>query len=216
MNLQGIEKERLRLDENLDGFSDFVEIMSYRDYRIVHRDVKNWQGVIDNMDNIVLPLIYDNIEIVDYGFKVILNDTKGQSFVGLVDVTDMRIVIPPYFKTLIPLDNGKMIWTLDAENNWFLYDCNGALQEKLSTNCMPLTNSSNICILRKNHSCDFSIECWDQNMTVSQQLLRSLALDSEFPGRIILNNEYYHAIVYCDIYGRVLYSNINLDTILTM
>ena len=52
-------------------------------------------------------------------------------------------------------------------------------------------------------------------MTVSHQLLRSLALDSELPGRIVLNNEYYHVIVYCNIYGRVLYSNINLDTIFT-
>lgn len=50
-------------------------------------------------------------------------------------------------------------------------------------------------------------------MEVSSRLLRSLALQSESPGRIALSSHYYHILVYTDLYGRILYSNINLDAL---
>lgn len=41
MNIAEIENERLQIDNELDGFSEFVVIRSYQNIRIVHRDSKN-------------------------------------------------------------------------------------------------------------------------------------------------------------------------------
>ena len=68
-------------------------------------------------------------------------------------------------------------------------------------------------ILRKNNADDYSVECRNQKMEVSSRLLRSLALHSESPGKIVLSSHYYHVLVYTDLYGRILYSNINLDAL---
>lgn len=208
-----IEKERLRIDSELDGFSDFIVVNSYQSFRVVHRDAKKWQGIIDNMDNIILPLVYDNVEVEDYGIKFLLKDEKGQSLIGLANIKDLNIILPARFKALYPIENLKMIWCIDAEDNWLLYDFKGNLHAKLPLNCKPLDSSSYVCILRKNNDDDYLVECWNKDMEVSQQLLRSFALHSELQGRIVLNSDYYHIIVYSDIYGRILYSNINLNTL---
>ena len=50
MNIAEIENERLQIDNELDGFSEFVVIRSYHNIRIVRRDSKKWQGIIDIME----------------------------------------------------------------------------------------------------------------------------------------------------------------------
>lgn len=213
MNLLEIEKERLRIDSELEGFSDFIEIKSFQEFKIVHRDAKNWKGIIDNMDNVILPLVYDNIEVVNYGIRLTICGANGQSFVGLANAEDMHIVIPVCFKALCPFDDIEKIWCLDAEGIWGLYNLDGQQQVRLPSDYKPLSTSSDICVLHKNDCGDYSVECWNEKIENSQRLLRTIALGSELPGRIVLNSYYYHVVVYCDLYGRVLYSNLNLDNI---
>ena len=213
MNVAEIENERLQIDNELDGFSDFVLIRSYQNIRIVHRDSKKWQGIIDDMDNIILPLVYDKIELDDNGIRLFLKDENDQYLIGLANIEDLQVVLPARFKALYPLEDLKMIWCLDVKDNWLLYDEGGNLNERLPQNCIPLDNPSFVCVLRKNNADDYSVECRNQKMEVSSRLLRSLALQSESPGRIALSSHYYHILVYTDLYGRILYSNINLDAL---
>ena len=213
MNIAEIENERLQIDNELDGFSEFVVIRSYHNIRIVHRDSKKWQGIIDIMDNVILPLIYDKIELDDNGIKLFLKDENDQYLIGLADIENLQVVLPARFKALYPVEDLKMIWCLDVKNNWLLYDAEGNLHERLPQNCIPLDNSHFVCVLRKNNADDYSVECRSQKMEVSSRLLRSLALHDESPGRIILSSHYYHVLVYTDLYGRILYSNTNLDAL---
>ena len=213
MNIAEIENERLQIDNELDGFSEFVVIRSYHNIRIVRRDSKKWQGIIDIMDNVILPLIYDKIELDDNGIKLFLKDENDQYLIGLADIENLQVVLPARFKALYPVEDLKMIWCLDVKNNWLLYDAEGNLHERLPQNCIPLDNSHFVCVLRKNNADDNSVECRSQKMEVSSRLLRSLALQSESPGRIALSSHYYHILVYTDLYGRILYSNINLDAL---
>ena len=213
MNIAEIENERLQIDNELDGFSEFVVIRSYHNIRIVHRDSKKWQGIIDIMDNVILPLIYDKIELDDNGIKLFLKDENDQYLIGLADIENLQVVLPARFKALYPVEDLKMIWCLDVKNNWLLYDAEGNLHERLPQNCIPLDNSHFVCVLRKNNADDYSVECKNQKMEVSPRLLRSLALHDESPGRIILSSHYYHVLVYTDLYGRILYSNTNLDAL---
>lgn len=213
MNIAEIENERLQIDNELDGFSEFVVIRSYHNIRIVHRDSKKWQGIIDIMDNVILPLIYDKIELDDNGIKLFLKDENDQYLIGLADIENLQVVLPARFKALYPVEDLKMIWCLDVKNNWLLYDAEGNLHERLPQNCIPLDNSHFVCVLRKNNADDYSVECRSQKMEVSSRLLRSLALQSELPGRIVLSSHYYNVLVYTDLYGRILYSNTNLDAL---
>ena len=213
MNIAEIENERLQIDNELDGFSEFVVIRSYHNIRIVHRDSKKWQGIIDIMDNVILPLIYDKIELDDNGIKLFLKDENDQYLIGLADIENLQVVLPARFKALYPVEDLKMIWCLDVKNNWLLYDAEGNLHERLPQNCIPLDNSHFVCVLRKNNADDYSVECRSQKMEVSSRLLRSLALQSELPGRIVLSSHYYNVSVYTYLYGRILYSNTNLDAL---
>lgn len=215
MNIAKIENERLQIDNELDGFSEFVVIKSYQNIRIVHRDSKKWQGIIDDMDNVILPLVYDKIELDDNGIRLFLKDENDHFLIGLANIENLQVVLPARFKALYPVEDLKMTWCLDVNDNWLLYDFKGKLHAKLPLNCKPLDSSSYVCILRKNNYDDFSVECWNEKMEVSQYLLRSLVLNSELQGRIVLNSDYYHIIVYSDIYGRILYSNINLNALFT-
>ena len=213
MNIAEIENERLQIDNELDGFSEFVVIRSYQNIRIVHRDSKKWQGIIDDMDNIILPLVYDKIELDDNGIRLFLKDENDQFLIGLANIENLQVVLPARFKALYPVEDLKMTWCLDVNDNWLLYDAGGNLHERLPKNSIPLDSSHFVCVLRKNNVDDYSVECRNQKMEVSSRLLRSLALQSESPGRIALSSHYYHILVYTDLYGRILYSNINLDAL---
>ena len=213
MNVAEIENERLQIDNELDGFSDFVLVRSYHNIRIVHRDSNKWQGIIDDMDNVILPLVYDKIELDDNGIRLFLKDENDQFLIGLANIENLQVVLPARFKALYPVEDLKMTWCLDVNDNWLLYDAEGNLHERLPQNCIPLDNSHFVCVLRKNNADDYSVECRSQKMEVSSRLLRSLALQSELPGRIVLSSHYYHVLVYTDLYGRILYSNTNLDAL---
>lgn len=215
MNIKELLDKRLLTDNKLDGFSDFVEVGKYRNLRIVRRDAGKWLGLIDNADNVVIPLLYDNIQIVKYGLRLKIIDGEGTPLFGWANKKDISIIIEPTFKALYPLEEEERIWCLDVNNYWSLYDLDGIRHLNLPFWYKPLDATSGICVLCKNDNEDFSVECWDKNEVISQRSLRNLALKSELPGRIILKNEYYNLIVYCDIYGRVLHSNINLNRIFT-
>lgn len=122
MNVEEIENERLQIDNELDGFSEFVVIRSYRNIRIVHRDSKNWQGIIDDMDNVILPLVYDKIELDDNEIRLFLKDENDQYLIGLANIENLQVVLPARFKALYPVEDLKMIWCLDVKDNWLFYD----------------------------------------------------------------------------------------------
>ena len=90
MNIAEIENERLQIDNELDGFSEFVVIRSYQNIRIVHRDSKKWQGIIDDMDNVILPLVYDKIELDDNGIRLFLKDENDQFLIAKTPIGTMN------------------------------------------------------------------------------------------------------------------------------
>lgn len=114
MNIAEIENERLQIDNELDGFSEFVVIRSYQNIRIVHRDSKKWQGIIDDMDNVILPLVYDKIELDDNGIRLFLKDENDQFLIGLANIENLQVVLPARFKALYPVEDLKMTWCLDV------------------------------------------------------------------------------------------------------
>lgn len=101
------------------------------------------------MDNVILPLVYDKIELDDNGIRLFLKDENDQFLIGLANIENLQVVLPARFKALYPVEDLKMTWCLDVNDNWLLYDAGGNLHERLPQNCIPLDSSHFVCVLRK-------------------------------------------------------------------
>ena len=209
MNISEIIQKRESIDQELDGFSDFVDVRRMGNLRIVHRDAKPWLGIIDDRENILLPLVYDAIELMNWGYELTISDGENRQHKGLADNTGAHLIIPVNFKAFYPIDGTDKYWCLDHNGSWHLY---GTKDERLPADAIPLDCESQVCVLRKKRSNSYAVECWNENGNSSQMLMRSLALDSEVPNRIVFRNCYYNLVVYCDIYGNVLDSNFSLQS----
>ena len=118
MELSYDENIRLQIDNELDGFYDFVEIGRIGDYRIVQRESKTYKGLIDEYDNIIVPLIYDSIiNVGEYIETKITID--NEDFVGVISKESMRIILPAIYKFINVQKNRNVISCYNG-NTWDL------------------------------------------------------------------------------------------------
>lgn len=211
MELSEIEVKRQDYDRQLDGFFDFVEVGRVGKFRIVHRDTKAWLGVIDELDNIIVPLIYDNLIL--RGFCIESTITVGcDKFFGVISIDDAHIILPAKYKFISLISNQNVLSCYNGRM-WTLVSLDNTYSVCLSQSLLLFDNDKFVCLLRKHRDDSYKVECWDENGNHSQQRLRLLALDSDSPNRIKLINKYFNLVVYADIYGQVLFTNRNLKDV---
>lgn len=211
MELSEIEKVRLLDDQELDGFFEFVVAGTIGKYRIVHRESRAMLGIVDEKDNILIPLIYDYLEL-KYGYiesKVKIGDTE---FIGCISIDEPQIILPARYCFINLLPDQNMISCYDRKQ-WKLVSLENRRSRNLSRSLLPFDSGKFICLLRKCREDSFSIECWDENGNHSQRLLRMLAKESDCQNRIKLTNKYFNLVVYTDIYGQVLFANRDLNDV---
>lgn len=211
MDLSEIEAKRQTYDQQLDGFFDFVEVGRIGKYRIVHRETKTWLGIVDELDNIMVPLIYDNL--IHRGFCIRSTITAGcDVFFGVVNIDEAHIILPAKYKYISLIANQSVMSCYDGKI-WTLVSLSDTYYRCLSRSLLPFDNDKFVCLLRKCREDSYKIECWDEKDNHSQRRLRMLALDSDCPNRIKLINKYFNLVVYTDIYGQFLFANRNLKDV---
>ena len=212
MELSDVEMCRCTEDRNLDGFFDYVEVARISgNQRIVHRENHKWLGVVDESDNVLLPLIYDKLKPKGYGVETTVEASSGV-FRGLYDGIGGKIIFPAIYDVINPaIDN---FWCYD-KTSWRLMSRECKTIMELPYNALPLDHDKYICILRKNSN-RLNIEVLGDNYNHSQRRLRTIALESSITNRIVMTSKYFNLNVYSDIYGNVIYTNIDVDYILSL
>lgn len=211
MELSYDENIRLQIDNELDGFYDFVEIGRIGDYRIVQRESKTYKGLIDEYDNIIVPLIYDSIiNVGEYIETKITID--NEDFVGVISKESMRIILPAIYKFINVQKNRNVISCYNG-NTWDLVSFKDNKIKHLSKNTLPFDHDEFTCVLLKCSENNYKIECWNENENHSQHNLRKMAVESCCAGRIKLTNKYFKLVVYTDIYGQILFANKDLSLV---
>ncbi len=211
MNLSDVELKRCDIDKSYDGFFDFVEVGRLGNQRIVHRKEHSWLGVIDESENILLPLIYNKLIPNEYGVKTVIEEPNSV-LNGIYSTNDQTIILPAIYNDVYPTINS--FWCL-RKKQWELVSPTCGVIMKLSYNALPLHHYKYICILKKTNT-GFKIEVFDDNYNHSQSRLREIAHESTIPNRIKMTCKYCNLIIYSDIYGDVIYSNIDIDDILSL
>lgn len=208
MELSDVELMRCNIDQGFDGFFDFVEVGHIGNQRIVHRECHNWLGMVDEFDNVLLPLIYDKLIPQVYGMETVIavNDSELH---GLYSIIDRKTILPVKFNAIYPAIN--YFWCRE-KHQWKLMSNVCRMVWYLSSNAIPLDHNKYICILVKKENC-FNIEVLNENYNHSERNLREIAHESDIPNRIKMTSMYYKLIIYSDIYGNVIYSNINIDEV---
>lgn len=211
MELSNVELARCNIDKEYDGFLDFVEVGRFGNQRIVHREGHSWLGIIDESENILLPLIYDKLNPNESGIGTVIEGFDGV-LNGLYSKNDQAVILPAIYNAVYPAIN--YFWCL-REKQWELVSQACEVILRLSYNALPLNHNKYICILRK--TCEgFKIEVLDDKYNHSQCRLREIAHESIVPNRIKMTCRYCNLIIYSDIYGNVIYSNANIDDILSL
>jgi hypothetical protein len=210
MELSKAEYARCKIDQEYDDFLDFVEVERIGNQRIVHREGNSWLGVIDESENILLPLIYDNLIPNECGIRTVI-ESPGSVLNGLYSIDDRTVILPAIYNTIYPAIN--CYWCLKGKQ-WELVTHACEVIMKLPHNALPLNHYKYICILRKT-SVGLKIEVFDEVYNHSQSRLREIAHESNIPNRIRMVCRYCNLIVYSDIYGNVIYSNVDIDDILS-
>lgn len=211
MELSEIEKRRQSDDQELDGYFDFVDVCNIGKYRIVHRESRKMLGIVDEKDNILIPLIYDDLEL-KYGYiesKIKIGNTE---FIGCISIDEPQVILPARYCFINLLPDQNMISCYDSKQ-WKLVSLDNRRLKNLSRSLLPFDSAKFICLLRKCREDSFNIECWDENDNHSQSLLRMLAKESDCPNRIKLTNKYFNLVVFTDIYGQVLFANRDLNDV---
>lgn len=211
MELSNVESERCQIDEGYDGFLDFVEVGRIGNQRIVHREGHNWLGIIDESENILLPLIYNKLIPNEYGVKTVIEEPNSV-LNGIYSTNDQTIILPAIYNDVYPTINSY--WCLKGKR-WELVSPTCEVIMKLPHNALPLNHHKYICILRKTNK-GLRIEVLDDKYNHSQCRLREIAHESDIPNRIKMTCKYCNLIIYSDIYGDVIYSNIDIDDILSL
>ena len=211
MELSDIENKRLLNDNELEGFYDFVEVERIGYYRVVQREFHTYKGIIDERDNIIVPLIYDNIEQVGEYIKTSLIINKDV-FVGIISNKSMCIMLPAKYKFINVLKEINVVSCYDG-NSWTLVSLQDNNIRYLSKNVMPFDNEQFTCVLVRRQNNDYKIECWNDNENHSQDNLRQIAMGSSCAGRIKFTNKYFKLVVYTDIYGQILFANKDLNLV---
>lgn len=211
MELSNIESERCRIDEGYDGFLDFIEVGRIGNQLIVHREGHSWLGIIDESENILLPLIYDGLIPHECGIRTVI-EVSGSVLNGLYRTDDRTIILPAIYNTVYPAINSY--WCLRGKQ-WELVTQTCKVIMKLPHNALPLNHHKYICILRKT-STGLKIEVLDGKYNHSQCRLREIAHESDIPNRIKMTCRYCNLIIYSDIYGNVIYSNVDIDDVLSI
>lgn len=209
MELTNVELSRNALDQQLDGFFDFVEVDRIGKYRIVHRESKTWLGIVDDQDNILTPLVYDEIEIKGAYIGTTVSD-NGKFLYGALDLKDGHVMLPAKYSLINMIEEQNMMVCYNGKE-WSYVQLTDLHIINLPRGYLPLDNVQYVCVLHKCSDCIYRIECWNENQNHSERKLRSLALSSEYPNRIKLTNFSLNLVIYADIYGQVLFSNRNLN-----
>ena len=211
MELSKVELERCREDLTYDGFFDYVEVGRIANHRFVHRENHQWLGIVDEFDNVLLPLIYDKLIPKEYGVETVIETSCG-IFHGLYGTDIDRIIFPAIYDIISPALN--YFWCYD-KSKWKLISVECKTILSLSHDALPLDHNKYICILKKNRN-HFNIEVFDDNFNHSQLRLRNIAYESKIPNRIMMTSKYCNLDIFSDIYGNVIYSNIDIDYILSL
>lgn len=211
MELSDIEKKRKTLDQQYDGFFNFVEKERIGKYRIVHRESKTWLGIIDEFDNIVLPLMYDRLGSKGAYIESAV-EIDDDVLIGAIGIDGTNILLPAKYKYIGMINNGNMISCFDGKR-WMLVSLKNVAYNLLPSCFVPFDDDNGVCVLHKWDNNSYRIECWDENGNNSQKRLRMLALNSACHSRIKMMNKYLKLVVFSDIYGQVLYANKDLKTI---
>lgn len=209
MELGNVELRRNALDQQLDGFFDFVEVARIGKYRIVHRESKTWLGIIDDQDNILTPLVYDEIEIKGAYIGTTVRD-NGKILYGALDLKDGHVMLPAKYSLINMIEEQNMMVCYNGKE-WSYVQLADMRVINLPHVYLPLDHPQHVCVLHKCSDYFYRIECWNENQNHSEQKLRSLALNSECPNRIKLTNISLNLVIYADIYGQILFSNRNLN-----
>lgn len=211
MELSEIEKTRLSDDQELEGFFGFVAVGNIGKYRIVHRESRKMLGIVDEKDNILIPLIYDYLEL-KYGYIESKIEAGNHNFIGCISTDKPQIILPAKYSFIDLWSDQKMILCYDGKQ-WTLVSLDNKRSRSLSRSLLPFDSGKCICLLRKCRESSFNIECWDENDNHSQSMLRMLAKESDCPNRIKFTNKHFNLVVYTDIYGNILFANKDLNAV---
>lgn len=210
MELSNAELERCKIDQEYDGFLDFVEVGRINNQRIVHREGCNRLGVIDESEDILLPLIYDKLIPNECGIETVI-ESPDSVLSGLYSTNERTVILPAIYNIVYPAINSY--WCLKGKQ-WELVSQACEVILKLPHNALPLNHYKYICVLSKT-STGLKIEVLDDMYNHSQCRLREIAHESDIPNRIKMACKYRNIIIYSDIYGNVIYSNIDIDDVLS-
>lgn len=209
MKLSDVEAARCSIDQGYDGFFDFIEVGRIGNQRIVRRESCKWLGIIDEFDNILLPLIYDKLTPKGYGVETIIANEDCE-LCGLYGTNDKKIIFPAIYDAIYPVLN--KFWCM-RNRQWKLMTSECETIWHLPSNTLPLDHDKYVCILRKTDN-NLRIEVLDDKYNHSQRRLRDVAHGSDIQNRIKITSRYCNLILYSDIYGNVIYSNININDII--
>ena len=204
--------------EEYDSFLGFVTVYPLLVGRIVQREgYSTYYGVVDDDDNILLPIVFDAIDICleNAALRLVVRDeSTGRCYKGLWNIGKRKIILDVAYDDVQTSICSEYLWCKRNED-WFFCRMSDGVIVKVPQALALLESYHYRCALRKDPFSDnLLVVCLDNDGLERKSELRSLALEQMKlggnPGRIHLFNDSMNLEITSNVYGQVLFSNLKI------